>query len=88
MLISEFRGSRTIPHKKNCPPSNPKTNPNPNPNPKPNRGGMFPHNFKFRIVFWLSLFFDAIWDLPSDKKPWIGLDCIEDKKKTFSQGAK
>ena len=51
MLISELCGSRAIAHKENCPPPNPKTNPNPIPNPKSNRGGNFPHNFEFRIVF-------------------------------------
>ena len=35
-----------------------------------------------------SFFCDSIWDLPSDKKPLISLNCIEDKEKNFSQGAK
>ena len=46
------------------------------------------------VILVINWFSDSIWDLLSDKKSWIGLNCIEDQEKRFfsrknlSQGTK
>ena len=40
------------------------------------------------VILVITLFSDSIWDLLSDKKSWVGLNCIEYQEKAFLKGLK
>ena len=93
MLICEFCGSKTIAPEENCPPPTLKLTltltQTLNPTGRKSSSEFRISTIKMLENHWAFFLTQlAISDLSSDKKPWIGLDCIEDREKNFSQGAK